>query len=101
MDYFYQKFLKIILSTVLLPVFLAGIFDFSAKASTGTYYVRTDGDNSCNGQGNVSYAADPINCAWRTITYALENVAAGETVRIQNLGSDYIGESASVVNSRD
>jgi len=42
-----------------------------------TYYVRTDGDNGNAGTTNSSGGA------WRNVDYAADNVAAGDTIRVQ------------------
>ena len=48
-----------------------------ALASAATYYVRTDGNNSNAGTSNSAGGA------WRTVGFAVDNLAAGDTVRVQ------------------
>jgi hypothetical protein len=49
----------------------------SALAHGATYYVRTDGNNANAGTSNASGGA------WRTIDFASDNTAAGDTIRVQ------------------
>ena len=52
------------------------LFSPSVVSAT-TYYVRTDGSNSNTGLANTAGGA------WLTIDYAADNVAAGDTIRVQ------------------
>jgi len=52
-------------------------------ASATNYYVRTDGNNACNGLYNNGGSSG--NCAWRNIDYAADSarpVTAGDTVYV-------------------
>lgn len=46
-----------------------------------TYYVRTDGNDVCTGLVNA--AGSSGSCAWKTIQYASNTMAAGDTVLVQ------------------
>jgi hypothetical protein len=50
---------------------------WAAPSWATTYYVRTDGNNSNAGTSNTAGGA------WRTVDYASDHVAAGDTVRVQ------------------
>lgn len=52
-------------------------FLFAAPSYATTYYVRTDGSNSNLGTSNTAGGA------WLTIDFASDNVAAGDTIRVQ------------------
>jgi len=59
-----------------------GQFIFKVPVNNGpTFFVRTDGNNACNGQVNA--AGSSGNCAWRTIDFAFDTAVAGDTVRVQ------------------
>ncbi len=68
--------------TFFLLLFVAG------DASATTYYVRTDGSDTCTGLQNINYAQDQTNCAWQTIPKAASTITAGDTVRVQ--GGTYV-----------
>lgn len=58
--------------------------DRSGCFKTGpVFFVRIDGSDNCSGKNNASVAADPADCAWKTITKATETLTAGQTVRVQ------------------
>jgi parallel beta-helix repeat protein len=59
-----------------------GLQGTTVASSANTYYVRTDGNDNCNGQYNNGGISG--NCAWRTIQKAASTITAGQTVRIQN-----------------
>lgn len=55
---------------------------FSVSANANTYYVRSDGNDNCNGL--YDSAGSSGNCAWSTLQTAANNVAAGDTVYVGN-----------------
>lgn len=68
--------------TARLPLMRAGLLTLillllSTVAEAATYYVRTDGNNANAGTSNTAGGA------WRTIDFASDNVAAGDTIRVQ------------------
>lgn len=67
------------------------IATLSAPAGAATWYVRTDGSDSCNGTANApDSAGNRPNCAFRTIDFALGKASCGDTI---NVGAgDYYGE---------
>ncbi|MFA6315676.1 MAG: hypothetical protein WC648_04915 [Candidatus Paceibacterota bacterium] len=48
---------------------------------TSTFWVRTDGSDSCNGQNNMSYAQNSTDCAWANTSKAT-NMMAGQTTYV-------------------
>jgi opacity protein-like surface antigen len=62
--------------------------DIATRKTQGhVYFVRTDGNDSCNGNQNVSYVSDPTNCAFLTIPKAVTVIASGDSVFV--MGGDY------------
>ena len=60
------------------------------------FWVRPDGNDTSTGQNNMSYEANATDCAWKTIKYALSQIEAGDTVKIQN--GTYISEYAEITH---
>ena len=79
------NFLLVLINFALIGLMLFLFLDASLKqsfASGGTnYYVRNDGDNSCNGQYDADSSATP-NCAWKTITYAVGQVQSEDIINV-------------------
>lgn len=69
----------------------------AGTATATTYYVRTDGNNSCLGTSNASYT-DNTSCAWLTIARGLNatGAGAGDILRVQ--AGTYLNDSASIAN---
>jgi hypothetical protein len=63
----------------------------STQLTAATYFVRTDGNDSCN--GTVDTTGSTGNCAFRTLTKASTVAQAGDTVTIH--GGSYAGFSTS------
>ncbi len=70
-----------------ISLFVFGL-SLSPSIQAATYYVRNDGNNSCNGQFNVSAIQQP-NCAFQTIQRAADIVVAGDQVWVAN--GHYVG----------
>lgn len=60
-----------------LLTLVLGALLWAVPASATVYYVRTDGNNGNAGTTNSSGGA------WATITFATDNVATGDTIRVQ------------------
>jgi hypothetical protein len=65
-----------LMRTIARTVVVLFCLAFAGAALSETYYVRTDGNNINAGLGNSSAEA------WRTIQYAADNVAPGDTVLV-------------------
>jgi len=48
-----------------------------------TFWVRTDGNDTCSGQNNVSFAQNSTDCAWANVSKAGTSLTAGQVVRVQ------------------
>jgi hypothetical protein len=66
----------------------------TGAASANIFYVRTDGNDNCNGQYNNGGTSG--NCAWRTVQKAASTLTAGQTARVQ---SGTYSEAVTISNS--
>ncbi len=71
-----------------MAILIAGFWCF---ADASTYYVRTDGNDNCN--GTVDSSGSSGNCAFRTILKGLQTAQAGDTVIVHS--GSYTGETLS------
>ncbi len=73
---------------VLLALVLSAL---SMPAGAATWWVRTDGSDSCNGTADApDTAGNRPNCAWRTIDHALSQAKCGDTIDVG--AGDFYGE---------
>jgi parallel beta-helix repeat protein len=56
----------------------------SLDNNANLFWVRTDGNDGCTGQQNLSYYENNIDCAWRTVQKAASSLNAGQTASIQS-----------------
>jgi hypothetical protein len=68
-------------------IFFFMIIFISISANAATYYVRTDGNDSCNGLYDA--AGSKGNCAWSTLQHAADTVVAGDTINVRD--GSYVG----------
>ncbi len=65
------------------------------------FWVRTNGNNSCNGQNNMDYGSGDnqnlTDCAWLTVTKAGSSLIGGQIVRVQ--AGEYLEQSITISNS--
>lgn len=68
-------------------IIFGGIFSFGARASATNYYVRTDGNDNCN--GSVDASGSSGNCAFRTVQKGIDvAVSPGDVVNIRGDHTD-------------
>lgn len=70
-----------ILVAAALGLSVSAVSPFLSAASPTTVYVRTDGNNTCDGSGNTPYNVT-LHCAKRTIQAGIGAVEARGTVRV-------------------
>jgi parallel beta-helix repeat protein len=82
---YFNKFVAVLQGKSRVTLILFGVIvvmlSFSlGKLNAATYYVRTDGNNNCNGLYNQ--AGSSGNCAWKTLQQAADVVVAGDVVNV-------------------
>ena len=88
-----MKLLKIKLLFSVALVF--GFLGLAGGAEAATYYVRTNGSDSCNGTTDAGGSSG--SCAFRTILKGIQTAQAGDTVTVHS--GDYSGETLDSVRS--
>ena len=83
-----NRFCKNLIFFLFLTIFISVIGGLG-WAEAATYYVRTDGNNSCNGTTDSSGSSG--NCAFRTILKGLQTAQAGDTITVH--AGSYTGET--------
>jgi len=74
-----------------------GAGDQVLDSDISLFWMRTDGNDSCNGQNNMSYAINSTDCAWLTLDKAGSTLTAGQTINV--VAGDYATQGATFDNS--
>lgn len=73
---------KINLRLIFLAIIIFGFLGMAKNSQAATYYVRTDGNNNCNGSTDV--AGSVGNCAFRTVQKGIDTATSpGDAVNIR------------------